>query len=361
MQAMQPIRIAFFLFAVAILTASSPSRGSAELVINGFNDQDHDRFTNDPGFANDLGFIGSSFSPDAFSGIGIAFTPQFFNPDLPPFLRYGTLVSRNVIVTSSHAPAVGEITFYPSNDPNATPVVRNITSNSIVLDDSDLRASVLDAPVPVGLATYSFANEFFSGPPPQEVPTPDPNDDPNATTFENQIVQGSEVPFIDDTGLGELVLQVGGSPIDRSLSLDDRRIDQAVGQNRVSGYVENTFSNLNDSNNDTLLLVEERPGDDEFVDSESLAQGGDSGAPVFQAVSNDDLVLIGLNSIAGRVTINSGTPDEDERNFSGIAYIGNRATSLNAFISANAIPEPSATTVLLSMFCSHLLIRRRTH
>lgn len=339
----------FLLFTVACLLSALSPFAQADLVIDGFNAAEHDRFTNSPEF------IGTSLGlrANAFSGIGVAFTPQGSNP--AAFLRYGTLVSRNVILTSSHAPAVGEITFYPSNDPNSAPIVRNITSNSVTLEDSDLRASVLDAPVPAGFVQYAYATENFAGPPPQQVPTPDPNDDPDATTTQNQFVSGPGVPFTDSNGLGEVVIQVGGSPIDRSDSLENRRIDQAVGLNRVSGYIEDLFAqNIDPTNNDALVLIEELPGDDEFVDSESRAAGGDSGAPVFIQDGNGDLLLLGLNSVVGQINLN-----DEERFFTGVGFVGNRSDALDAFISANAVPEPATSSILGGLACLFLLSRRR--
>ena len=336
------------LFAIVSMASAFPSDAHSDLVIEmgNFNAAENDRFTNAPEFVGTT----NGLDLNAFSGIGIAFTNQAVNRDAPPFLRYGTLVSRNVILTANHAPAVGEITFYPDNNPNSTPIVRNITSTSIVLDGSDLRASVLDAPVPANLLNYTYATESFMGVAPIEGPTPDPNDDPNNTTFFNQLNQTPLVPFI-----GEVLYQVGGSEIDRSDSLENRRIDQAVGQNEVSGYIEDTFSNLSaePENNDILILIEEQAGENGFVDNESLARGGDSGAPIFFQDANDDLILLGLNSVVGQVG-----PEGDTRNFSGISYVGNRSDSLDAFIAANAIPEPSAAA-MLGLMAIGMSVRRR--
>lgn len=348
-------RLTFFNSVLTIISMAifQASPAVADLVIDGFTDARNDRFT------NDANFIGAPFGQNAFSGVGVAFTPQFNRPDLPPTRRFGTLVSRNVILTSGHRGATGEITFYATNDPNGASVVRTITNNRITLDDSDLTAVVLDAPVPAGYVSYSFADEFFSGPPPVEEPTPNPNDDPNATTFRNQIVTGPTVPFIDSNGVGELVFQVGGSATVRGDTVEERIIDIAVGQNRVSGFIENTFSNLGTPNNDALLLVEELSGDSDFVGSESLAQGGDSGGPVFFQDPSGNLVLLGVNSVIGQVTLNDGNGNESNRNFSALGFVGNRAETLNAFITANAVPEPSSTAILLSVILSRILVRRR--
>ena len=164
--------------------------------------------------------------------------------------------------------------------------------------------------------------------------------------------------------MAALVFIVGGSETDRGDDLADRIIDIAVGQNRVSGYIENTFSNLTaePENNDTLVLYKEIEDasifDDEFVASESVVQGGDSGGPVFFQDADDpnsSLVLLGVNSVRGQVTFGDGT----NRNFTGVGYVGNRATALNDFIAANAVPEPGSAAILLGGLCWQVFRRRR--
>ena len=349
------VKILFKTVVVGLMAAFS-SHVQADLIIDGFTAEKNDRFTNAPEFiGNSIDLNGTSvaLNPNAFSGIGIAFQNQTANPDSAPFLRYGTLVSRNVILTSGHSTARrGEITFYPDNDPNSTPITRNIIDGSAIrLEGSDLIAAVLDRPVPDGFVHYTFADVMFEGDPPEEVPTPDPDDDPDNTTFQNQIETGSDVPFSGDT-----IVHVGGSEIERT-GLEARRIDQAVGLNRVSGYIENTFSELTDEpdNNDTLILVQELRGDSDFLENESFVQGGDSGGPVFALNDDASLTLLGLNSIRGEVSFSNG----DTRNFTGVGYVGNHEAQLSAFIEANAVPEPNSAMIVLGGLCGQILLRRR--
>jgi hypothetical protein len=285
-------------------------QSSADIFIDGFTDATNDRFT------NSSSFIGNGLD---FSGVGRSINGTAN--------RWGTLISNNVVVSASHWRPSGEIAFYEDNDPTKSPVLRNFAGPSQQIGNSDIYVAVLDAPVPASFKIYDLATEFLSAPAFDE-------------NTNNGIQPGGS--FQD-----EIAYMFGISPTSRG----DTRIDQAVGRNRISGYVENIPFGTN-TNNDSLLLLLDSNGDADYVQYEAKFAGGDSGAPMF-VERNGELLLIGINSFVNA----PGTTPE----FSGNTYIGNYTNEINAFVVANAVPEPgSASIILLAMtaFCSR---RRRSN
>jgi len=292
----------FLLF--LILIGALPSTGNADIIIDDFTDATNDRFT------NSSSFIGAGFD---FSGVA---------------LRQGwsTLISENVIITAEHSRGTGQMRFFPSNDPNSTPVIRTILAGGQQIGETDLFLRVLDAPVTSGIKIYDFATEAISAPP-----------------FDANTNAGL---FTAGSFQNEVAFMVGISPTPRSNA--NAVIDQAVGRNIISGYVED-FPFDGKTDNDSLILLRESPGDAGYVQHESRLVTGDSGAPLF-VVRNGELLLLGVNSFSA----STGTQ------FSGITYIGNQADEINAFIAANAaVPEPGALGVGLLALIGLSTRRRR--
>jgi hypothetical protein len=265
---------------------------AADITINGFTDETNDRFT------NSSSFIGAQFD---FSGVGRR-------------NGWATLISPNVLVTANHAPgtAPNAYRFYPGNDPTATPVIRTEASRLRLAGqggNSDLLLIALSEPVTSEIAYYNFADELI------EAPAYDADTNPGL--------------FAAGSFQGEEAYVFGLSPTDRTPN--NSAIDQAVGRNRITGYIEEiTFGAFTDS----LLLQNDAQGSGNFVQYETLVQAGDSGAPVF--VERDgELVLLGTNSFR------SGT------DFSGVTYLGNYADQIDAFIALNSV-EPTVTHVALN-------------
>ena len=287
----------FFLFGVG--------ESSADIFIDGFTDATNDRFT------NSSSFIGAGLD---FSGVGRS-------------NRWGTLISNNVIITANHFRPSGEIAFYENNDPNSTPVLRNIVGPSQQIGNSDVFLSRLSAPVPSSVKVYDIATEFLSAPP------FDPNTNnglQNAGSFQD------EEAFL-----------YGISATSRS----DTRVDHAVGRNRISGYIENIPFGSN-SNNDSLLFIEDVVGDPDYVEFEAQFRGGDSGAPAF--VERDgELLLLGINTF-----INDS---ESDLEFSGVTYAGNHIDEINEFIAINAVPEPGSASLILLAMAACSFVRRRSN
>ncbi|WP_168211065.1 hypothetical protein [Mariniblastus fucicola] len=268
-----------FLILVSVVGGNT----QADIIIDDFTDETNDRFTNSGSF------IGAGFD---FSGVGRR-------------SGWSTLVSQNVVITAEHSRGSGQVSFYPSNDPNSTPVVREILAGGQQIGSTDLYLRVLDEPVSSDIKIYDFATESISA------PAYDENTNSglfNAGSFQNEIAYMMGVSSTDHA-----------SP----------RIDQAVGRNVISGYIEDIpFDGKTD--NDSLILLRESPGDAAYVQYESRFVTGDSGAPLF-VESNGELLLLGVNSFIST----TGTE------LSGVTYIGNHAGEINAFISANAVPEPN--------------------
>jgi len=233
-------------------------------------------------FTNSGSFIGSGFD---FSGVGRR-------------SGWGTLISPNVVIGAAHAIGAGDYHFYEDNDPNGTPVVGP------------------------SIAHYDFAQEAITA------PAFDANTNTelyNSGSFQN------EVAYV-----------FGVSPATSA----DTRVDQAMGRNRITGYIENLPFQSN-TNNDSILFARDMMGDADWVQHETLVQGGDSGAPVF-VERNGGLLLIGINSF---VTTDAG--------FSGITYTGNLTTEINDFIALNAVPEPSSATIVVIAGVAVFVRRRR--
>ena len=197
------------------------------------------------------------------------------------------------------------------------------------IGDSDVFLSRLSAPVPASLKIFDIATEFLSA------PTFDPNMDigsqiGNAGSFQN------EEAFL-----------YGISPTSRS----DTRVDHAVGRNRISGYVENIPFGSN-TNNDSLLFIEDVVGDPDYVEFEAQFRGGDSGAPAF-VERNGELLLLGINTF-----INGA---DSELEFSGVTYAGNHIDDINEFIALNAVPEPGSASLILLAMAACSFVRRRSN
>ena len=282
------------------------SESSADIVIDGFTEQTNDRFT------NSASFVGAHLD---FSGVGRNG-------------RWGTLISNNVIISANHARPPGQISFYESNDSSIAPVVRNIVGPGQKIGSSDLYVSVLDAPVSSNIKIYDFATEFLSAPAYNAATN---NGLQNAGSFQ-----------------GEEAYLVGISPTSRN----NVALDQAVGRNRVSGYLED-LPFIGNTDNDSLLFIEEVAGDPDYVQYEAQFRGGDSGGPTF-VERNGELVLLGINSFI------SGAGSELE--FSGITYVGNFTDEINSFIALNrAVPEPGSASLIVLAMVALCSIRRRSN
>lgn len=267
-----------------------------DIIVDSYTHATNDRFSNDPSFVA-AGFNLSGVGQDVLG-------------------RWATAISSNVVISANHFPPSGNVFFYPGNDANTAPVVRQIVSGQQV-GQTDLWLGVLDQALPNSIVHYPITSELLTG-------TPD------------NVIVGDAGSFKALMGQGINAYLFGRSPFDESLTGDNRfsHNDQAVGRNRVSGYVENAeFLNAND---DALVFFLDPTNGPDFVTNEALFQGGDSGGPTFADISGQ-LVLLGTNAFL--LDNNAG---------SGINYVGNQASVIQNFIQLNAVPEPGVLALLVA-------------
>lgn len=277
-----------FLSLCLVVVFACKQLAHGDIIIQGYTDATNNRFTNSPSF------IAANFD---LSGIG-----------LTAGAIWGTLISPNVIVSATHYPPSGTITFFPNNDPTSTPVFRQVTSNTMQIGNSDVWLAQLDSPVDTSIGFFSFATTTLTGP-------------SNAMILPNApLLQGSAGPY---AGVDAYVF--GRSP-----GNNDNTQDHAVGRNVISYFAEDVpISGLTDA------LVFETNNSHPYEATLALY---DSGAPLFVEVNNE-LVLLGVNSFL-----------DEPNNVSGaVAYLGNHATAIQNFINS-AVPEPS------SLLCSGLML-----
>ncbi len=277
----------------------------ADMIIAGYTDAANDRFTKDAGFilaGHDLSGVGRTAGS-----------------------RWATAISRNVIISASHYQPSGTVSFYTSNDPALAPVTRTISSTmTLAIPGTDLFLGVLDQNLPNSITHYDFATTPLSG----------------AETF---LASAGPYQGLNAYSFGLSLFDVGSDP-DRSVVND-----QAVGRNLVSAYSENVSFNGN-TDNDALLFLQDSPGHANFVTHEAEFIAGDSGAPTFVEVGGD-LLLLGTNAF-------TLSDDPVTFTYNGVNYTGNQAATIQDFVSASAVPEPSAL-VTMSLVLVPLVTRRR--
>ena len=287
----------FFAIFASCLVCNIDS-AQADIQINGYTDATNDRFSNDPSF------IVAGFN---LSGVG-----QTENRE------WATAISRNVVISAAHLAPVGKVYFFPGNDPSATPVIRNIASGTKV-SQTDLYLAVLDAPLPASIMHYEVASESLVGTP--------------GTLTSAGVYQGTNAYMF---GLSPKFYPVFYT-------------EQAVGRNRINGYVEN-LSFAGNTDNDMLVLRYDSAGDPDYVQYESHIVGGDSGAPLFADVGGT-LRVLGVNSAqlaAGGAFYGSG-----------VTYTGNRFADIDNFIRASAVPEPASMALLATVAGTAAIMRRK--
>ncbi len=287
--------LATFLAAVVI----APERLRADILIDSYSANTNDRFT------NNSAFIASAFN---LSGIGQSESG-----------RWATAISRNVVISANHFEPSGVIRFYSDNNPSTAPVTRTIVSGQRV-GISDLYMAVLDSELPSSIVHYSYANEILTA--------------------------GATSPIVGfNAGIYQNLnaFMVGRSPENRPAFQD-----QAVGRNEISGYLENVnFLGNSTNDNDALVLVKDASGSPQYVTHEAYLIDGDSGAPLFVSISGE-FRLLGTNAFNGTI---------DSKQVSGVNYIGNQASAINAYIVA--VPEPSSTLLVALGGMGVMILRRR--
>ena len=267
-----------------------------------------DTFVNDR-FTNDSSFVANQFD---LSGVGLNG-------------RWATMISENVYITAEHfSPVIGSsMTFYSGNDPAGISVTRQITSTRLQIQNTDILIGTLDSVLPAGFSFFDFATEDIST---------GPGSGPGS--------------FAQSSYNNANAFVFGRSPTAWSTSQD-----MAVGRNVLNGFNFRIVSGANEGPS-----IEASDDGLSGVSSEAMLQGGDSGGPLFVENAQGRLTIVGVNWFI------ADTNEDAINDIFGVSYLGNHDAEIQAFIDANAVPEPSALALLLGlMSCAYLLLSRRSY
>lgn len=286
---------------LALFSLIASTSSHAAILIDNFSSATNDRFQD-------------SDSPDQFfinnfplSGVG-----QDSNG------RWATLIGTNTIISANHFRPSGTVSFYADNDPASTAIQFGITSDSQRIGTSDLWLARLDGKAPPNLQIYDIATE-------------------NITAGINPFAR-AEFSFRD-----EEVLMTGRSP-----SSFPNIQDQAYGTNLAFDYDERNVDGLGDVES-IQMNYDTSPSETAY---ESFFRSGDSGAPLFLDVGNNELQLLAVNSFVTR-DVNS----DPVASYS--SYVGNDSEEINNIIADyGAVPEPS-TVSLITVGMIGLIVRRK--
>jgi len=262
------------------------------IIIDGFDTDLHDRFT------NSQSFIAGAYD---LSGVGITDSG-----------RWVTMVSQNVFLSANHfAPSAGSsITFYSSNDAGGPALTRTIRGVPTRISDSDLIIGTLNEPLTGDFTAYDFASSPIL----------------NVTQFASSPYAGANAFLFG-----------------RSPTAFPNSQDMAIGRN-----VLDRWFNSVDAAGTTDVAVSSTvnlSGDSNFVSSEAYLQGGDSGGPLFVPSGGNQLQLVGVNWFIGSVGEGAAS-----RNINGQSYLGNYSTEITSFIQQNAIPEVRTIGLMVTGF-----------
>ncbi|WP_221030334.1 hypothetical protein [Actomonas aquatica] len=271
------------------------------VVIVDFSTETNDRFANDPDF------IGSAFD---WSGVGRSSAGQ-----------WATLVALDVFLSANHYhPEVGSsVTFYNSNDPAGASTTVTVTGGQR-LGSSDLWIGLLATPLTSTYTSYDYQTETIS----------------------------SFAEFASSSIAGRRAKITGHSDTTWSTTQD-----LAVGENYLESWISN--NEVAGTTDHALVSLYNTPGG---LTYEALLEPGDSGAPLF-LTSGDTLYLTGINWWTGSVATSTTTYQA-----SGFSYVGNYATDIAAYISANslsAVPEPTNFALLSGLVGLAFAYSRRRH
>lgn len=278
-----------FLAAMTLLSFSAKA-----VSIVDFSSSFHDRF------ANNESFIANNFD---LSGVAISSGNASNNG------RWVSMVSENVFLSSNHFfPADNHsITFYGSNNPSGTSLVRTVASSQQI-GTSDLRIGVLSTPLPGDWGYYNFATQNTT----------------NTNTGGGPFGANAE-SWINSPYYLENAYLFGRSPSSFTLSQD-----MAVGRNVLDRF----FVDIEGTND----AIGADTGGGNAVQYEAQLVSGDSGGPMFVEDGLGGLTLVGINWFVYN-------PDWGIGEGNGFSYVGNYSNEIESYIMANPIPEMG--TILL--------------
>ncbi len=291
------------------LTSSSPAASIIDgygSTLNGIPDPVYDRF------ADHDSFIATGLD---LSGVGRSANR-----------RWATLVHKQAVLSAKHYAPGGTITFHLSNSPTGPTVIRNIT-DSLPVANTDLVVSILDSPVPAGVAVYEIASR-----------------------------NGFQAPLTLGGWLGESFVMIGRSPAGNVDSVANT--DFSVGLNVAD---DSRLLNLNTTTTASVGYRDDSVAGDlhgtttggNFLGGpgEIYFQVGDSGAPTFFR-HNGRLKLFGVH-----LGVNDN-PSHVDRRISFDSFVPEYRDEIFRSIS-QLLPEPNAIWLLTSAVALILSTSRR--
>lgn len=84
-----------------------------------------------------------------------------------------------------------------------------------------------------------------------------------------------------------------------------------------------------------------------------MLEAGDSGAPLFVENEAGGLTIVGMNWFT------ADTNSDSVADIFGASYLGNYDEDIQAFVDANAVPEPASLPLLLGLACGITALCRR--
>jgi hypothetical protein len=286
--------------------------GQAATLIQNFSAASNDRYANSPAF------IGSGWD---WSGVGRSSNQT-----------WGTMITSSVFLSASHFhPESGnQMTFFPGNDPAATPVTRTVAGGQQI-GSSDLWLGFLNATLPPTITAYDFARESIS-----------------------------EAGFTL-SGLFDVPAFVSGLTPTAGGHGAVSATRQTVGTNRLEGFIEDLT--VGGTTGDGLVTLQNLAGDGVFgfthTGFEAHPQGGDSGSPLM-IVADGRLVLAGITWAIGTVDIDPSLAGVVERPAAAFTYVGSYEDGIVALApELSAVPEPASALATAVFLASGLLPRQR--
>jgi len=288
----------------AALLASLAVAAPAAISIDHFAAATNDRFANNPNFiaaADDLSGVGRD-------GAG----------------HWATMIEANIFLSATHYhPAVNStISFYPGNDPAATPVTRTVSAGQQI-SGTDLWIGHFEEALPSSIAWYPFA-----------------------TTAINDAADFNAV-YLDD-----YAYMAGISPTTSGYGASNLT-DMAVGENHLEFFIWGQSEG--GSTGDVMCLIHNVDGDGGYLYeyNEALLQGGDSGSPLLLATAG------GLQVAGTAWAIETTNIPEGQRWYSIYTYTGNYTSPIQTYIDANLVPEPAVASLVMLVPVVMGLARRR--
>lgn len=282
-----------FLFALALVGLST-ALCPADLILEDYAPQRNDRYYQ----GADRAFIGDGYN---FSGVG-----KTGNPLTATNTQWATLISPHFALSARHAPASGTVTFYPGNDPTATPVIATVSGQyaipGMTAGESDLELIQFDGPAHqgvMGVSQYALV------------------EDNEAALLNQQIFVYGQGNRLGTNNIDFFGLQTG-----------------IIGAKDTYAL----YYSYNPTNGNP---------------NEAELNANDSGGPSFVIGQGNQLALVGIHSFVG-------TDDVTKIDFSGDTYVSHYLPQLrskiaeldtqfgynDAILTVRAVPEPGSLVLL---------------